>query len=328
MNRRDVAGVGALNVDYLYEVDDLTELRQHGPPLHPGRERSCSPADLTRLFQILERTGTLKMKSAGGSAANTIVALAGMGFSTGMVGRIGDDEDGRLIVENMGGIDLTRVKRGGRTGRCIVVLDRHRDRALLVQPNTNDTFTWNERDDYLSHYRYVHMSSFVADGALEEQKKLARNLPDHVDVTVDPGELYVKRGLAVIAPLLKRALILFVTDHEATLLTGIKDYHNACRDLLALGPRIVVCKRGEKGAYATTKDEKEEVGPRDRVEVVDNTGAGDVFNAGFLAGMLLNKSLKQSLDFAHMMAVRSLSAFGRAHYPTVHDLHLLGEECT
>jgi len=327
MNSRDVAGVGALNVDYFYEVDDLAGLSRYGLSLHPGREISCDCHALSQLLEILKQEGRLKMKSGGGSAANTVVALAGMSFATAFCGRVGADEQGSFILQNMRGVDLTRVVRGGRSGTCVVVLDRKRDRALLVQPNANEAFTSDEHDaTYLSNYRYVHMSSFAGDKPLQAQTQLARMLPDHVQVTLDPGELYAKRGLKIIGPLLERASILFITDHEAHILTGREDYRKACRDLLGLGPRIVVCKRGAEGACAATTDMEKEVVSRRLIEVLDNTGAGDVFNAGFLAGMLLNKSLQQSLHFAHTIAVRSLGAFGRGHYPTPKDRYLLEEE--
>src|SRR4030042_1151943 len=102
---KDVIGIGALNLDLLYEVNDLAALRKKGWPLHAGREHSLTPVEFRQLLQGLEHHGTLRLRSGGGSAANTIVALARMGFQTGFVGRVGADEEGAFILSEMKGGD-------------------------------------------------------------------------------------------------------------------------------------------------------------------------------------------------------------------------------
>ena len=93
----DIIGIGALNLDLMYEVDGLAALRKGGWPLHAGRETSLPPEEFQQLLQELREKGTLRFRSGGGSAANTCFALAKMGFGTGFVGRVGADEEGALI---------------------------------------------------------------------------------------------------------------------------------------------------------------------------------------------------------------------------------------
>jgi ribokinase len=88
---------------------------------------------------------------------------------------------------------------------------------------------------------------------------------------------------------------------------------------MEIGPSIVVCKKGRQGSHIFTGEEDFEV-PAIEVEVVDNTGAGDVYNAGFLAGLFLGKSLEESAHFATKVAAKSVTGYGRDCYPTEEDL--------
>jgi sugar/nucleoside kinase (ribokinase family) len=321
---KDVIGIGALNLDLMYEVDSLAALRTEGWPLHAGRETSLAPGEFKKLLKELERRGTLRFRSGGGSAANTIVALARMGFQTGYVGRVGADEEGAFILEGMAaGVDLAqvKVKPGGASGICLVVLDRRRDRALVVQPNANDALRFGDFDlSYLSESRYLHLSAFVGDAPFDAQRRLMEVLPSTVKVSLDPGELYAQRGMEAIRPLIEQSSILFATDHEIRTLIGTDDYQTGSREISSLGPEIVVCKRGEEGAYLFSSEGGMEFRPQGEAEVIDNTGAGDVYNAGFLAALLLERGLHDCLAFAHAMAVKSLGGYGRQLYPDVEDL--------
>ena len=318
---KDVIGIGALNLDLLYEVTDLAALRKEGWPLHAGREHSLSPVEFRQLLQGLEHQGTLRFRSGGGSAANTIVALARMGLQTGFVGRVGADDEGAFILSEMKGVDVAHIRRGGASGICLVVLDSRRDRALVVQPNANDDQTFEDLNiPYLSDARYLHLSAFVGDGPFAAQRRLMEVLPAAVKVSLDPGELYAQRGRKAILPLIERSSILFATAYEICTLTGTSDYRAGCKEIASLGPEIVVCKRGEQGAYLFSRQEEAEFRPQGETEVVDNTGAGDVYDAGFLAGLLLKKPLTACLVLAHALAAKSLGGYGRQRYPDAADL--------
>jgi sugar/nucleoside kinase (ribokinase family) len=317
----DVIGIGALNLDLMYEVADLAALRKEGWPLHAGREHSLTPVEFRQLLQELESEGILRFRSGGGSAANTIVALARIGFQTGFVGRVGADEEGAFILSEMKGVDLAQVKAGEASGICLVVLDKRRDRALVVQPNANDNLSFEDLNiPYLAETRYLHLSAFVGDGPFAAQQRLMEVLPAAVKVSLDPGELYAQRGRKAILPLIKRSSILFATEHEICALMGTEDYQAGCKEIASLGPDTVVCKRGEQGAYLFSRQGEAEYRPPGKTEVVDNTGAGDVYNAGFLAGLLLKRPLTACLALAHAMAAKSLGGYGRQRYPNAADL--------
>lgn len=262
---KDVIGIGALNLDLMYEVASLADLRKDGWPLHAGRETSLAPGEFKRLLKAVEGPGVLRFHSAGGSAANTVVALARMGFQTGFVGRAGADVEGAFILSQMEGVDLAQVIREGANGVCLVMLDRRRDRALVVQPNANDGLAFADLAiPYLSDCRYLHLSAFVGDTPFDAQKRLMEVLPSKVKVSLDPGELYARRGRAAILPLIERSSILFATAHEICILMGTDDYRAGCKEIASLGPEIVVCKRGGEGAYLFSSEGEQEFLPRER----------------------------------------------------------------
>jgi sugar/nucleoside kinase (ribokinase family) len=317
---RDIIGIGALNLDLMYEVDDLAALQKEGWPLYAGRETSLNPEEFQQLVQELRVRGTLRFRSGGGSAANTCVALARMGFKTGFVGRVGADEEGALILSDMEGVDVSQVKAGGASGICLVVLDQRRDRALMVQPNANDDLCLEDIDlQYCAEGRYLHLSAFVGDGPFDVQRQLMALLPSEVRVSLDPGELYAQRGMKAVLPLIERSSVFFATIEEIRTMTNTDDYEAGCREIASLGPDAVVCKMGEKGAYLFSEEGELAFHPEREAAVLDNTGAGDVFNAGFLTGLLLGRPLDDCLSFAHQVAAKSLGGYGRGLYPDAGD---------
>ena len=316
---KNIVGFGALNLDLIFEVEDLRSISTNGFHLGPGEEGFGSDEEFESLLEQLKRFGTLKSKSGGGSAANTLVALARMGFPTGFIGKIGEDEEGDFLVGDLEPVRIDLIRRGQRSGVCLVVLDRHQDRFLFVRGNANSTLTAEEINfDVLKDISWVHLTSFVGESPFEAQKVLLGRLESSVKVSLDPGEIYAKKGLKKIEPLLKRCGILFLTEKEIGLLTH-QDLHAGVKSLMKAGPSVLVCKRGRQGSHVFTEQEDFEV-PAVQVDVVDNTGAGDVYNAGFLAGIFLRRSLEESALFATIAAAKSVKGYGREKYPTEEDL--------
>ena len=314
-----IFGFGALNLDLIYEVDDLRSISAKRGPLEPGEELFGSDGEFDALLEQLRRVAVLKSRSGGGSAANSLVALGRMGFPTAFIGKVGQDAEGDFLLGELRPVATDLIRRRGRTGICLVVLDRHHDRFLFVKGNANNTFTrddieWNSLQDV----SWVHLTSFIGESPLEAQKFFLRRLDSAVKVSLDPGEIYAKKGLKEMTPLIRRSHVLFVTEKEIEILTG-QDLTPGTQRLLDMGPSALVCKKGSRGSSVFTRQENVEV-PAALVEVVDNTGAGDVYNAGFLAGLLLNKSIQESARFATQVASKSVTGYGRSCYPTAEDL--------
>jgi len=318
-NMKSIVGFGALNLDLIFEVDDLRAISSDKVRLEPGKELFGSDSEFQSLLGLLNRYGTLKSKSGGGSGANTIVALARMGFSTKFIGKVGRDEEGDFLLENLKPVQTGLVRRGQRSGVCLVVLDRHQDRFLFVQGNANSILTIDEINlDALNDISWVHFTSFIGEPPFEAQKALPNHLHSSVKVSLDPGEIYAQKGLDEIRPLIERCHALFLTEREIRMLTD-RDFYDGAKMLMEIGPPILVCKRGRQGSHVFAEGEDFEV-PAIQVEAVDNTGAGDVYNAGFLAGFFLGKSLGECALFATKVAAKSVMGYGRDCYPTEEDL--------
>lgn len=316
---KSIVGFGALNLDLIYEVDDLRAISTSHFRLEPGKEFFGSGEEFQSLLNPLNRLGILKSKSGGGSAANTIAALARMGFSAKFIGKVGEDEEGDFLLKNMSPAHTEFIRRSGKSGVCLVVLDRHHDRFLFVSGNANSTLKIDEiKIGELKDISWIHLSSFIGEPPFEAQKALLNWIDASVRVSLDPGEIYARKGSDRIGPLIERCHILFLTEKEIRMLTH-RDLFDGAKSLMEMGPPILVCKKGRKGSHVFSR-EKDFGVPAIPVDVVDNTGAGDVYNAGFLAGLFLNRSLEESALFATKIAAKSVTGYGRDCYPTEEDL--------
>ncbi|NLK25543.1 MAG: hypothetical protein GX307_03085 [Euryarchaeota archaeon] len=317
----DVVGIGALNVDLLYEVSSLCV---GGVELAAGSKTYGSEAVFEHMVQELRRTGRLMGQSGGGSAANTTYALAKLGYRTAFLGVVGSDEEGKFILQSMSGVDVSRVKKHKHSGKCISLL-AHQDRSLIVLPNANDFFSFTEEDiELLNSSKFVHFGSFSADSALASQKRLVEYLDERVYLSFTPGEQYAQRGVGQLAPILERTRILFLNEREMKLMTGRGPVEGA-RSLLESGPHVVVCTMGAEGSVIVTRN-TELIIPAKRSMVIDVTGAGDVYAAGFLAGYIDGASLETCGQIASAASALSIASYGREGYPDERLLHMFARE--
>jgi len=298
--RFDVICFGALNVDKLYKVD-----------------RIASADEESEILDFKE--------SPGGSAANTAVGLARLGVKTGFIGKVAADREGELLIRafidegvNTDGIVISE---DGRSGTVIGFVNEEGERALYVDPGVNDSLEFHEIDiSYASKADLLHLTSFVGEIPFQAQKKLIEAIPG-ISVTIDPGMIYARKGLAELKPLIKKCLAFFPNEHELKMLTG-KDYRKGAEILLKEGARIVAVKLGAKGCYVTDGEENHLIEPF-KVEVIDSTGAGDAFCAGFIYGMINNKTLRECGVLGNFVASRTLTKMGaRNGLPTREDLPL------
>ncbi len=314
----DVVGLGSLNVDYIYETEDLAFLE----PFYPeGKKRRewvlIEPAEIQAVQKaILEKTRLIS-RTGGGSAANTAFSLAKMGFHSGMMGKVGQDEDGNFILREMAPIPRLHLGREQRTGQALIILGPDRDRIILLLPNANRELTWADLDpDFVRTFRMLHLTSILGEG-LALQERLVREVAGQVQISFDPGEVYVQRGLLNLAPLLARCQILFITQGELEMLTGRK-WREGVKEILALGTRIIAVKKKGSGAFIQAATGVWEL-PAAIIQAKDTTGAGDVFAAGFLGGYLRGLPLPACGSLGLAMAHLSMAGVGREAYPSRED---------
>lgn len=300
----EVIGFGALNRDILYRV----------------------PAILLDGETFIESVTV----TSGGSAANTCRALAQWGVSTGIIGATGDDADGRAMLSDLqdSGVDTSQVaiKVDAPTGRAVGLVDPQGRRSLYVDPGANNCLAQSDVHlETIAHARLVHLTSFVSSDQLVLQEWLAEQLPvtHHTSyitrsaservLSFAPGQLYTRLGRERLGKMLRRTAILFVNETEAEQLGGVGA-------LRAFGCEVVVETLGSRGSRVTHAGGSF-CAPAFPTAVVDTTGAGDAFAAGFLFGWLREKPLDTCAQWGNLAASHVIQASGaNSNLPTAEQL--------
>lgn len=300
MTRFDVVGFGALNVDTLLKVDKIA-----------GAEEESFIHDYA--------------EACGGSAANTMVGLARLGASVGFVGKIADDHEGQLQIEcfQKEGVNTDGIIHSpkGKSGVCLGFVDKKGARALYINPGVNDQIEFREiQAPYITDTQFLHLSSFVGEKSFRAQKKLMSFLPNSVKVSFDPGSLYAQKGLSAIEPIIQNSFVMMPNALELELITGEREIPKGAQVLIDMGVEIVAVKMGDKGCYVSNGEEKMTLQPY-KVPAVDTTGAGDAFDAGFLYGLVHNRTLEDCGKLGNFVASRSVMKMGaRDGLPTRENL--------
>ena len=229
-----VVGFGAMNLDELYQVPSV--LADH------------------------ETTIEGHQFMPGGSAANTIYGLAKLGIKTGFIGAVGDDEAGKLLLQDFRNVRIDtsqiKVKEREKSGLALGLTDQQGNRALYVEPGANKLLT--KEDISLEHVvkaELIHLSSFVDDRQFELQKWVVSNLPQSAKISFTPGAIYTRKGLDALTPILAKTHLLFTNENEIEKLANTK-FKAAARYFLSRGCKIVVVTLG-KGT--TTKIKKQQL---------------------------------------------------------------------
>jgi ribokinase len=310
MRRYDLVGCGALNLDLIYRLPDSFPLWSELPAA--GSEQSLTE-DLRQTID--DAVAYVEPRqSGGGQAANTAFALGRMGFAVAMMGRLGEDATGEFLARELDPVDTRYLARAGVSGRVYILLDERGERRNFVWPGANDEFDVKDLPRHAPQTRYAHFSSFLGEKPLETQLALLERLPPEVEVAFDPGEIYARRGVKGFIPFLKRASFVFATERELGLLCGLPP-DEAIGFLLKVGVGLVVCKMGARGARILGRRLDLYVPPHP-AEVVDVTGAGDLFAAGFIGGLLEGLGLESAGHLAAWAASRGIAGVGRSTYPT------------
>ncbi|AIY89857.1 carbohydrate kinase family protein [Geoglobus acetivorans] len=286
-----IAGFGALNLDKIYLVDKIPAKDEEGfvidVNLHPG-----------------------------GSAANTIAGLATFGVKTAFIGKIGSDEEGRILVRDFEdrGADTSGIVRAeGRSGVAMIFVDREGERAILVDPGVNDTIKEDEINwNVVEGADIIHMTSFicrVSNDSFKSQIEVARNAER---ISLDPGMPYAEKGLKGLEKLLKETAIFLPNRKEIEMIFGI-EWREAVIEAHSLGIEIVAVKLGKEGCFVSDgkREEFVKIFPS---KPVDTTGAGDAFNAGFLYGLQRNRDVVESAKIGNYVASRLIERVGARSY--------------
>lgn len=251
----------------------------------------------------------------GGAAANTACWLAVSGVATTMVARIGADPSGAWMAEDLArhGVRGALVRDPERpTGTCIVLVSPDGERTMVPDAGANAALT--PADVPAAAFgpgRHLHLSGYTLLGAARDAGLHAVGLArsERMTVSVDAASVAPLRAAGAFLDWLGTGLTLLANHAEATLLTGTADPERAATRL-AERVGVAVVKLGAGGALWSDGTEVVRRPARTDVRVVDTTGAGDAFAAGYLAGWLAGAGAARALDRGHELGARACATLG------------------
>lgn len=248
----------------------------------------------------------------GGSAANVAVGLARLGERVGFVGRLGDDENGRLLLHafEQEGVDTAAivVQPGLPTATCFIGLDAQGDRVIFALPGASLVETVAELDlTYLGKGQvlyigpaYTEVATAAATAAREKGAA----------VFYAPSGAWGSEGLADIRPVLSAVDVLLVSRTEAESLTNQAAPAEAGELLSQAGPSIVIQTWGERGTLVLVDGRLTQVPALAGIQARDTTGAGDAFAAGLVAGRLQGLDWERAARMGNAVAALKIQHVG------------------
>lgn len=248
-----------------------------------------------RVFQTGSLACEMSRLSFGGDALNEAVVLSRLGASVQLLTKVGKDEAGERVVDyvlaNGLGTEYIQQEEGLQTGMNIVLIDDHGERHFLTNPNSSlrklskeDILPYVEEMGDIVSFASIFVSHELDIPAMEEVFRKIKNKKGRI-LVADMTKAKKGEALEDIKRLLPYIDYLLPNEEEIALLTGITDSKKNAELLVEAGVGCAVIKCGGKGCIIRTKDILLEIPAYPAERVVDTTGAGDCFAAGFLWGL-------------------------------------------
>jgi sugar/nucleoside kinase (ribokinase family) len=310
--RLDVVGVGNALVDVIsMESDDF--LAEHS--LVKGSMRLIEPDEAVALYDAMGPG----LEASGGSAGNTLAGLASLGGSGGFIGRVRDDQLGAVYAHDIRAVGVefpvTPAPSGPPTGRSLIIVTPDGQRTMntllgaaaeLTPDDIDEAFVARGQVTYLEGYLFDREQ---AGQAFEKAARAAHSAGNRVALTLSDS-FCVERFLDAFRALVAEEVdILFGNEDELRMLYETDDPLEALRAAEA-ACELVVMTRGAAGSIVSRRGEQVEVAAEPVARVVDTTGAGDLFAAGFLYGLTHGKDLATSARLGSIAAAEVISHVG------------------
>ncbi|MBW8785701.1 MAG: adenosine kinase [Novosphingobium sp.] len=309
----DVIAIGNAIVDVMAPCDDATIVRL-------GLLRGgMTLVDTDSARALYEAMGPAR-EISGGSAANTLAGLAALGARCAFIGQVADDQLGEVFAHDIraGGIAFATPARAGDppTARCLIFVTPDGQRTMNTYLGASQFLPAAALDAAtIAEASVLYLEGYLWDpeeprAAMRRAIAAARDAGREVAFTLSDAFVIARHGDDFRAMIDAGEIdILFANEHELAALTGSDDFEEG---LAALAPQVpvLVVTRSENGAVCVTGGERFAV-PAEPVErVVDTTGAGDLFAAGFLFGHVRGRPVGESLKFGAICAAEIISHYG------------------
>jgi len=311
--RFDVLCIGNAIVDV---IADTTDAFLDGQSLDKGSMRLIDEEEAVRLYGLMGPGREV----SGGSAGNTAAGLAALGVKTAFVGQVADDELGQIYKHDIEstGIDFLVPARGdvGATARCLILVTPDAQRTMNTFLGAAQRLEAKDIDlAVVADCGIVYLEGYLWDpeaprAAMEAAIDAARAAGRKVAFTLSDS-FCISRHRADFLRLIDegRIDILFANEAEIRELAGIDAFDEAVDAVAPKVPTLVVT-RSEHGAVAVHGGERASVPAEPIARLVDTTGAGDLFAAGFLAGQARELGLQSSLKLGAIAAGEVIQHYG------------------
>ena len=309
----DVLAIGNAIVDVITDADDAFLAAQG---LDKGSMRLIDEGEAVRLYGEMGAGREV----SGGSAGNTAAGVAALGLKAGFIGQVADDELGRIYRHDISatGVRFTTPARGdvGASARCLILVTPDAQRTMntflgAAQRLPATAISAAE----VGSAKILYLEGYLWDpeeprAAMEAAIDAARAAGTKVAFTLSDS-FCISRHRDGFLKLIDdgRIDILFANEDEILALAGESEFEAA---VAAVAPKVAVLAvtRSEKGAIAVAGAERAEVAAEPIAKLVDTTGAGDLFAAGFLSGQARGLSLETSLKLGAIAAAEVIQHYG------------------
>ncbi len=252
---------------------------------------------------------------SGGSVANSIVGLSQLGNKVGFIGKVSDDELGSKYEYGLKSENVeyfySKKKEELPTGTCLILVTPDSERTMCTYLGTAGKINENDvNSDVVKQSEIIFLEGYLWDeGEPKKAFEKAINSANKVAMSLS-DQFCVDRHKPHFLDLVKNKLdIIFANEQEMMSLIDAKDF----KDVIDFGKnlkKLVVITRGEKGAISINGEEIVENGVEKNLNIKDLTGAGDLFAAGFLHGILNNLSTTESLNKGREMSSKVIQQIG------------------
>jgi sugar/nucleoside kinase (ribokinase family) len=309
----DIVAIGNAIVDVIAQADDAF-VSSEG--VAKGSMRLMDEATSDSLYS---RMGPGR-EISGGSAANTVAGMAMLGCKCGFIGQVADDQLGKVFEHDIraNGVVFETPMRAAQpsTARCLILVTPDAQRTMNTFLGASQYLPADALDrDLIASAKILYLEGYLWDpeeprAAMRAGIQIAHDAGRKVAFTLSDTFCIARHG-DDFRKLIAEGLIdiLFANESELLALTDATDFDAALQTIAAQVETLVVT-RGADGAVAVQNGEKASVAAEPIEKIVDTTGAGDLFAAGFLAGQVQGRSLEDSLHMGAIAAAEVISHYG------------------